>query len=216
MFGSRCLSLSLCAVGALGVTHAITLTVSTTGGNASSPLLYGMMFEDINRSGDGGIHGQLLQNNGFQGSKPNNSAYAAVGGAQISHDTGVALSDAIKSSLKVSVPSGVSGKIGFLNYGYNGVPVNDDTYSTSFFVKGGYSGDISVSLNGADGTVYSSADVAVDSTGDKWSNYSTSIKAKASSNGLNTWQLTFDPAKVSGGSLWFDLVTLYPTTYHNR
>lgn len=31
--------------------EAITLTVSPTGGNASSPLLYGIMFEDINNSG---------------------------------------------------------------------------------------------------------------------------------------------------------------------
>lgn len=31
--------------------EAVTLTVSPTGGNASSPLLYGIMFEDINNSG---------------------------------------------------------------------------------------------------------------------------------------------------------------------
>ena len=61
--------------------QAVTLTVSTTGGNASSPNLYGIMFEDINNSGDGGIHGQLLQNNGFQGVNPGLKAWSAVGRA---------------------------------------------------------------------------------------------------------------------------------------
>jgi hypothetical protein len=39
----RSLALTSCVL--LGLTHGTTLTVSTTGGNASSPLLYGLMFE---------------------------------------------------------------------------------------------------------------------------------------------------------------------------
>lgn len=33
------------AFGSIGTIRATTLTVSTTGGNASSPILYGLMFE---------------------------------------------------------------------------------------------------------------------------------------------------------------------------
>lgn len=38
---------------------AVNLTVASTGGNVSSPLQYGLMFEDINHSGDGGIYAEL-------------------------------------------------------------------------------------------------------------------------------------------------------------
>ena len=95
---SLCLEdLLLCVLSLFPLAQGISLQVSTSGGNASSPLLYGMMFEDINHSGDGGIHGQLLQNNGFQGTNPNNSAYAPVGSVQVRQDTRTPLSDAITS-----------------------------------------------------------------------------------------------------------------------
>jgi alpha-L-arabinofuranosidase len=58
------LSLSLAA----DLASAINLTVSSTGGNVTSPLMYGLVFEDINNSGDGGIYAELIQNRAFQGS----------------------------------------------------------------------------------------------------------------------------------------------------
>jgi hypothetical protein len=44
MFSSVC-RLALAFLAVLGTVNAATLSVSTTGGNASSPLLYGLMFE---------------------------------------------------------------------------------------------------------------------------------------------------------------------------
>jgi hypothetical protein len=38
-------SIALASLAVLGTVNAATLSVSTTGGNASSPLLYGLMFE---------------------------------------------------------------------------------------------------------------------------------------------------------------------------
>jgi alpha-N-arabinofuranosidase len=35
--------------------QAVSFTVKSTGGNATSPYAYGLMFEDINNSGDGGV-----------------------------------------------------------------------------------------------------------------------------------------------------------------
>ena len=46
------LLLSIMAVVAV---RAITVSVSSSGGVAASPLIYGLMFEDINHSGDGGM-----------------------------------------------------------------------------------------------------------------------------------------------------------------
>ena len=208
----------LCLFSLAVLHHAcgITLQVSTSGGNASSPLLYGLMFEDINHSGDGGIHGQLLQNNGFQGTNPNNSAYSPVGSVKISQDSSTPLSDAIKSSLKVEVSTGTTGNVGFLNYGYNGVPVNKDTYFSSFYVKGKYAGAMTVSLQGTSGTNYGSKVVQVNSNADSFTYYEASFDATASPDGSNSWQLQFDADQVAGNALWFDLVQLFPSTYHGR
>ena len=206
----------LFVLGALHRVCAITLQVSTSGGNASSPLLYGLMFEDINHSGDGGIHGQLLQNNGFQGTKPNISAYDNLGNVNITQDSSTPLSDAIKSSLKVEVLTGTTGKVGFLNHGYNGVPVNKDTYSTAFYVKGKYTGEMTISLQGKTGTSYGSTSIQVNSNADSFTYYEAKIDATASPDGSNSWQLRFDSEKVTGNALWFDLIQLFPSTYHSR
>lgn len=45
----------LCLLHLLVEANALTISVSTSGGNASSPYQYGIMFEDINHSGDGGM-----------------------------------------------------------------------------------------------------------------------------------------------------------------
>jgi hypothetical protein len=45
MTPGRLSSTLLAALMFIGSSHGATLTVSTTGGNASSPLLYGLMFE---------------------------------------------------------------------------------------------------------------------------------------------------------------------------
>lgn len=39
--------------------------------NATAPNLYGLMFEDIDHSGDGGIYAELLINRAFQGESLN-------------------------------------------------------------------------------------------------------------------------------------------------
>jgi alpha-N-arabinofuranosidase len=194
-----------------------TLTVSTTGGNTSSPLLYGLMFEDINNSGDGGIHGQLLKNNGFQGTSPTLASYASVGSTTLSIDTTVPLTSAIPQSLKVTVPSGTTGSVGFSNSGYSGVPVNEDTYQSYFWIKGTYSGTITISLLGSSsGIVYGSSNITVTSTASTFTYVTTTFASSQSPDGDNVWQLTFDGSKVAGGSLWFGLVQLFPVTYHER
>jgi alpha-N-arabinofuranosidase len=55
----------------------VSLNILTKTGvrNATSPELYGWMFEDINHSGDGGLYGELLANRAFDGS---NIAYGTI------------------------------------------------------------------------------------------------------------------------------------------
>lgn len=42
-------------LGLVGVAAGVSLSVASTGGNATSPFQYGIMFEDISHSGDGGM-----------------------------------------------------------------------------------------------------------------------------------------------------------------
>ncbi|KAJ3347640.1 hypothetical protein HDU83_001906 [Entophlyctis luteolus] len=158
------------------------------------------MFEDINNSGDGGIHGQLLQSNGFQGSNPSLAAFAAVGdGVSLSIDTSTPLSTAITRTLKVSIAHGVSGLVGFSNGGYGGVPVNYDTYRTSFWIRGAYNGTVLVELVGnSTGIVYGASTVNVTSDASSYSQFSTSFASSQSPDGNNVWRLRFDGAQVAG------------------
>lgn len=173
--------------------------------------------KDINHSGDGGIHGQLLRNNGFQGPDTSLDAYAAIGNVKLSVDTQNPLSAAIPRSLKVDVPEGVSGQVGFSNAGYWGIPVTADTYTTSFYIKGDYVGPITVRLAGAaSGTEYAAKTVNVVSTSTKYSQIETTFQSKQAPDGNNIWTLTFDASKVAGRSLNFDYVQLFPPTFNGR
>ncbi|KAN0068573.1 Glycoside hydrolase superfamily [Elaphomyces granulatus] len=207
--------LSFCCL--LAPVVALELTVSTTGGNHSNPYLYGFMFEDINHSGDGGIHSQLLQNNGFQGSNPNLTAYAAVGNVDLTLDTVNPLSTALPLSLRVAVPAGASGAVGFSNSGYWGIPVNADSYVSAFYIKGDYVGEVTVRLVGASsGTAYATDVFNVTSNSTQFTYIETKFQSAQAPDGNNIWTLTFDASKVAGSALYFSLIQLYPPTFQGR
>jgi alpha-N-arabinofuranosidase len=127
------------------------------------------------------------------------------------------LSAAIKSSLSVSVRADAKGLVGFANTGYNGITVLKQTYWTSFYMKGEYSGTVLLRLTGTDsGTVYGSRNLSVKSTGGKWTQYETTFEANESYVAENEWQLLFDAATAKGHPLHFGLVQLFPPTYKNR
>ena len=42
-------------------------TIDTNARNDTSPYMYGLMFEDISHSGDGGIYAEMITNRAFQG-----------------------------------------------------------------------------------------------------------------------------------------------------
>ncbi|KAJ5565088.1 Glycoside hydrolase superfamily [Penicillium frequentans] len=195
----------------------IELSVSREGGNKSSPLLYGIMFEEMDHSGDGGIHGQVLQNNGFQGDSLGLTAYAPVGAATISQDKSHPVSDSITSSLSVSVPENTTDYVGFANTGYNGVPVLNSTYTSSFWMMGYYSGTINLQLVGTNsGIVYADHNLTVESTDANFTHYEATFNSTLSADGDNEWHLTFDGSKVAGSSLNFGYIELFPPKYQDR
>lgn len=97
------------------------------------------------------------------------------------------------------------------------MPVNLDTYANYFWIKGSYSGIITLSLVGSSsGIVYASQNVTVQSTAAEFTYVQITYASTQSPDGDNVWQLTFDGSKVAGGALWFSLVQLFPVTYHER
>ncbi len=98
---------------------AVTINVASTGGNATSPYQYGLMFEDINNSGDGGVYAELVQNRAFQGNTidPSNLHYwYPIGGAHLAlKNLSNPLSEALPTSMQVR--GGSEDTIGFWNEG---------------------------------------------------------------------------------------------------
>ncbi|KKK14377.1 hypothetical protein ARAM_000093 [Aspergillus rambellii] len=195
----------------------VYVTVVSEGGNQSSALLYGIMFEEMDHSGDGGIHGQLLRNNGFQGSDPGLAAYNPIGAVEIMQDSLSPVTDAIRSSLAVSPQSNATGYVGFANTGYNGVPVTNATYRSEFWMMGDYSGPITLQLVGSSsGRVYASHNMTVDSSWGNFSRHEATFNSTASTDADNEWRLLFDSSLVRGGALNFGLVQLFAPTYNSR
>ncbi|EAU36156.1 alpha-N-arabinofuranosidase A precursor [Aspergillus terreus NIH2624] len=195
----------------------VSLKVSTDGGNSSSPLLYGFMFEDINHSGDGGIYGQMIQNNGLQGSSPNLTAWASVGDGTISVDTTNPLTAAIPNSLKLDIKPDATGAVGFTNEGYWGIPVDGTEFQNSFWMKGDFSGEITVRLVGNEtGTEYGSTTFNQSSSSDDYTKVSVKFPTTKAPDGNVLYELTVDGESAQGSSLSFTLFELFAQTYKSR
>ncbi|CAG8423631.1 unnamed protein product [Penicillium salamii] len=197
--------------------QGISLQVSENGGNASSPLLYGFMFEDINHSGDGGIYGQLLQNNGLQGPTPDLTAWGKVGNATIAVDSKNPLSSAIPHSLRLDVPAGANGSVGVTNSGYWGIPVDGNDFQTYFWIKGALETNVTARLVGnGTGIEYASKLIPVSANDKEFTYVEAKFPTTKAPDGNVYFELSLDGDAIAGGSLYLGLVQLFPQTYKNR
>ncbi|KAG8705329.1 hypothetical protein FRC09_003029 [Ceratobasidium sp. 395] len=206
---------------------ANTLTISTNGSFASSPLLYGYMYEDINHSGDGGLYAELLQNRAFQGQTPGTSAalYAwhPLGSTTIAvvNNTTPA-SQALPNSLRLTIPSNTSGSVGFTNEGYWGIGVTAGvTYNASFYAKlpSGSSftarTTLTVQLLSASGE--SLATASVQGLTESWQQFSVQLLArKTPESAANSFTVTVDGVDKGGQVIYFALLSLFPPTWNDR
>ena len=128
----------------------ITLDLAKPGANVS-PMLYGLMTEEINHSYDGGLYAELIRNRIFKDSKTspegwslvqdNPSAEASIKliGAEEhvpNDERRNAINGALSACLRLTVEK-ADGRVGIANEGYWGIPVKPSTtYSASFYIKG--------------------------------------------------------------------------------
>lgn len=195
------------------------LVVNTnSAGIKISPSLYGIFFEDINHAADGGLYAELISNRSFEdnASSPVNWSLVKTGNASgsISLDTLQRLNSAQMFELKIQALTASSkARIGAANAGFWGINVVDKRhYKLSFFARsmGKYKGKVVVSLENNDGT-QTYASTAVTSISGQWQKYSCELVASGDDPKAR-FVISLDAA----GTVWFDVVSLFPPTFKDR
>ncbi len=183
-----------------------------------SPILYGLMTEEINHSYDGGLYAELIQNRAFLDNSHRPVHWAVVenaGAASISLDTNQPLNEKLPVSLRMDASAASpTNPAALANDGYWGIPVFPSTrYHASFYARANASGPIIVTLAGNDGTtVYAQAKVKHIAAG--WNHYELSLKTRAGFK--PTDKAKFVLAVEHPGTVWFSLVSLFPPTWKNQ
>jgi alpha-N-arabinofuranosidase len=187
---------------------------------AVSPTLYGLMTEEINYSYDGGLYAEMIRNRTFHGDWSGiQSWYLIEGGnsaTKMSDDKTTGPSTALPTSLKVEITQADQrSPAGVLNTGWWGMALHPNTaYMGSFYAKSDSSsiGPITVSLI-SDTTGKPLASATVPGLTSDWKKYTFTLKTgviqPSSSNHLAI-------TAAHAGTLWLQLVSLFPPTYHDR
>ncbi|HTL18677.1 MAG TPA: malectin domain-containing carbohydrate-binding protein, partial [Patescibacteria group bacterium] len=204
-----------------------------------SPMLYGLMTEEINFAYEGGLYGELIRNRSFKADavvprvspdtynpgkylpvafRPETRPkyWTLVGGGSMVLDTNAPLNEFLNVSLKLDASSANStSPVGIANGGYWGIPVKPKTtYSLSFFAKAdaGFSGPLTVSIESADGKS-TSATAELSGLTTEWKKFQVKLRTKdVPASKENVFKLT----TRKPGTLWLQNVSLFPPTYKNR
>jgi alpha-N-arabinofuranosidase len=186
-----------------------------------SPLLYGLMTEEISHSYDGGLYAELLRNRAFLDDPSSPAHWSIVQGngaeAKMTLDPSTPLSDAIPTSIRVDVTQASPGhEAGIANEGYWGIPVRPRArYRASFFAKaaGGFSGPVTVSIQSDDGrTTYASG--AVQGVTSSWKKYEVTLAPESIATPTARARFTLTMARP--GTVWFGLASLFPPTFKGQ
>lgn len=197
----------------------LTIDLSKTRASVS-PVLYGLMTEEINYSYDGGLYAELVRNRTFHAGWIGVRYWFPVekGGAdvQLTIDPSDGPSEALPHSAKLSISrASPASPAGVLNEGYWGMGLRPHTsYRGSFYARSSVSEAFPVKValvKDQTGDQLATADVQVQ--GRKWSRYSFSLQTGAmTASANNHLEVTVDRSMA----LWLQLVSLFPPTYHDR
>jgi alpha-N-arabinofuranosidase len=184
-----------------------------------SPTLYGLMTEEINFSYDGGIYPELVRDRtvgtGWQALAHWTMVARGDSAVHVSADETTGPSVALPRSIKVSVTAAsAAAPAGVQNDGYWGMAVRPNaTYVGSFYAKTDSDGlPVIVSLVN-DETGLTAATATVAGVTGEWKQYSFTLKTGELAPSENN-HLMLTVARPA--TLWLDLVSLFPPTYHDR
>jgi alpha-L-arabinofuranosidase len=184
-----------------------------------SDLLYGIFFEDINFSADGGLYAEKIVNRSFEFTDlaVNDEMYGwqivgdATADVQVD-DTENCLNENNTNYLVLSNNSGT--QAGIENVGFlDGISVEKgESYDFSIYAKGldGYTGGLSVKIATDKKTI---ATGEINEITNEWAKYSLTLTANATKNENVTLQVLLD----DNSSVAIDMVSLFPQdTYKGR
>lgn len=178
-------------------------------GHAISPLLYGIFFEDINCSADGGLYAELVRNRNFQDSeRPEfwTLMKDSLADAEMAIDGTRPASAGNPRSLRVQVRQPGQHGVGVANDGYWGMAIErGQSYELSLLARGDatFRGPLWLTLEGRDGAIYARAEIA--KLDEDWRAYRRSLRAKASDP-----QARLVIRTRQAGTFWLDMVSLFP------
>jgi alpha-N-arabinofuranosidase len=185
-----------------------------------SPLLYGLMTEEINHAYDGGLYAELIHNRAFLDSPQSPVRWTAVqrdgSAATIALDRNHPLNQTIPVSLRVDVTQAAAGRsAGVANEGFWGIPVKPKTrYRASFYAKAspGFGGPITLAIESSDGkTTYTSGRVSGVTTA--WKRHELTLETD---DVPITADARFALTVNRPGTVWLSLVSLFPPTFRNQ
>ena len=189
-----------------------------------SPMLYGLMTEEINFSYEGGLYGELIRNRTFKASVGDARFWNPIGDAELSLDKNRPLNVALDMSLKVHAGKASKGwPQGIANGGYWGIPVRPNTtYHASFYARGDEL-PLAISLQSGDNkTVFARSDddktvfarATVPKISGEWKKYEVTLQTgpEVTPSKDNEFVIT----TVKPGTVWFQQISLFPPTYNNR
>jgi alpha-L-arabinofuranosidase len=173
-------------------------------GHKVAPTLWGIFFEDINLSADGGIYPELVRNRSFEdGEKPEfwKLQNATGGKSELSIDSSRPLNPLNRRSLRIAV----DGAGTLENEGYWGMNlVKGEGYTLKLAARGtdGFRGPLGVKVIG-EGKGLASSEIS--GVTEQWRYYAVDLTA-ADSNPRAHLQISFS----GKGSLFLDMVSLMP------
>lgn len=185
-----------------------------------SPMLYGLMTEEINHSYDGGLYAEMIQNRAFhndwQGQPPWDVVLRGNAAARKSLDRSTGPSQALPYSLKLTVTAASKGnEAGLTNPGYWGYGIRGGaTYSGSLYAREDDSavGPITVRMiSNSTGAALAQAQVAIEKG--PWKRYEYKLTPGAIAPSLaNHLEFTVS----NPGTIWLQLVSLMQPTFNHR
>ena len=206
----------------------------------SSPILHGLMTEELNYSYDGGLYAEQIRNRNFKevprlprgrGGQQTPDANAprqdglvywslvqtGGGSGAMAPDKSQPMNQAMTNSLKLTVESAYANqRVGISNEGYWGMAVRPKTqYKATVWAKGGdgFTGPLTFALVSTDGkTVYAQARIPK-ITG-SYSKYEATLTTAA--NAPETKDACFQIWAGGKGTVWLSFASLFPPTYENH
>jgi len=182
----------------------------------------GQQLEDFNHQFQGGLYAQLINNPSFEElNNPIAEWFLVKSGSSTgnlfpssSTETGM-LNRYQKNCMNLNVTSVESGGVGVANGGYWGIALkNNTTYKLSFWVKRdpNFKGTVRAKLENIDGTVYAQTPDFIPTK--VWQHFTCDLTTKGVQNITGTNRLVIVASET--GDVYFDVVTLMPTTWKNR